>query len=483
MYANPAAAEAYGHSQEEIIGKTHTELERDPEQVKFWEEHHQKVFATGKPETMEFQYTSPQGRKYYFNTQIVPEFVDGKVVSVLAISRDIIDIKKAETKLKEILDNLENLVKERTAELEKANKSLKESEKGLAEAQRIAHIGNWECEIATDKVYWSDGMYRIFGLNSQEGVTYDKFLSHVHPDDREYVYNSTKEALNEKVYATEYRIVRPDGEERIVHSEREIVFDEKNKPVRMRGTVQDITERKKAEEALEKLEKLRIKEIHHRIKNNLQVISSLLDLQAETFSHLETCKTPEVVEAFMESQNRVISMALIHEELYKGDKIDTLDFAAYLRKLTADLIGSYNPENKAINLKLDLKQVYLGMDTAIPLGIIVNELVSNSFKHAFPARREGEIRINLRRAETSSFENDTIGQEQECMERSDFRYILEISDNGRGVPEEIDFENTDSLGLQLVNILVQQIDGCIKLERDHGAKFTMWFNNGRYSET
>ena len=232
------------------------------------------------------------------------------------------------------------------------------------------------------------------------------------------------------------------------------------------------------------MEKIRIKEIHHRIKNNLQVISSLLDLQAETFSHLEVCKTPEVVEAFTESQSRVISMALIHEELYTGNKIDSLDFSAYLRKLTAELFISYNPGKKNISFKLNLEQVYLGMDTAIPLGIIVNELVSNSFKHAFSSERGGEICINLHKTETpasknntSAFKNDISGQGKECTETNDFRYILEVSDNGKGIPEEIDFENSDSLGLQLVNILVEQIEGCTELERGQGTKFTIWFSD------
>ena len=101
IYANPAAAEPYGRSPEEIIGRTHSELGMDPEKVKFWEKHHENVFATGKPETMEFLYKSPQGNEYYFNTQLVPEFIDGKVTSVLAISRNITDLKEAEVKLKE----------------------------------------------------------------------------------------------------------------------------------------------------------------------------------------------------------------------------------------------------------------------------------------------------------------------------------------------------------------------------------------------
>ena len=169
--------------------------------VKFSEKQRENVFTTGKPETMEFHYTSPQGKEYYFNTQIVPEFVDGEVTSVLVISRDITDIKEAEAKLKETLDNLEEKVKERTAELEEAYKSLKESEKGLAEAQKMAHIGNWDWNLITNELYLSDEIYRIFGLNPQEfSATYDAFLSYVHPDDRDYVDNAVKEALNGKPY-------------------------------------------------------------------------------------------------------------------------------------------------------------------------------------------------------------------------------------------------------------------------------------------
>jgi len=252
LYVNPVSVEIYGHSQEEVIGKTHSELGRDPEQIKFWEEHHEKVFATGKPETVEFEYTSPQGKKYYFNTRIVPEFVDGEVASVLAISRDITDIKEAEIRLKETLDNLEELVEDRTAQLKKAYQSLKESEKGLAEAQKIAHLGNWNWNIVTNELYWSDEIYRIFGYTPQEfGPTYDTFLSYVHPNDKDYVNNAVKGALDGKPYSIDHRIILAGGEERIVHEQGEVIFGEGNVPVRMMGIVQDITGRKKAEKALE----------------------------------------------------------------------------------------------------------------------------------------------------------------------------------------------------------------------------------------
>ena len=628
-------------------------------------------------------------------------------------------VEKEEIKLKETLENLEEMAEERTTKLDTAYNSLKESEGRLAEAQKMAHIGNWVWDIATDKEYWSDELHRIFKRDPQEAApSYNKYLNYVHLDDRDYVGNAFKGTINGKPYEIDHRIILANGEERTVHIRAEVVFNDKNIPIQTKGIVQDITEHKKAEEkiqnlanivessndaivtksldsiitswnkgaeavygysaeemigksasilappnladesaklveltkqgkkvqhyktirlrkdgklidvslnlspafdiygkltgvsiisrditeskiaeeklreseekyrnivetanegiliiddeaivtyankkmaemlgysleegigrpiwnfiseeykaivklnlekrrrginenyelklihkdgsslwvlinakslfdkdgkfmgsismftditkrkeaeqALIKFEAARMKEIHHRIKNNLQVISSLLSLEAERFSDAK------MLETLRESQNRVASMTLIHEELYEGDKIDTFDFAAYLRKLTSELFSSYNVGNDNISLNLDLEQVYLCMDPAIPLGIIVNELVSNALKHAFPAGSKGEIQIRLRKAETPAANHDISDSGPCSMEKDSFDYILRVADNGKGMPEEIDFENADSLGLKLVNILVEQIDGYIELKRDHGTEFTIRFRN------
>lgn len=219
------------------------------------------------------------------------------------------------------------------------------------------------------------------------------------------------------------------------------------------------------------MEQVRIKEIHHRIKNNLQIISSLLDLQAEKFSNVE------VLEAFKDSQNRVASMALIHEELYQGKGTDNLDFAAYIKRLTQELFSSYNLRKEDINLVLDLQKAYLGMDTAVPLGIVVNELVSNSLKHAFPEGKNWKVSISLRK--TEDFDINKVNSETDCIcgEKGNFQYILTVADNGKGIPEGIDLQTADSLGLQLVNALVEQIDGRIELKRDKGTELIIWFNS------
>ena len=371
---------------------------------------------------------------------------------------DITERKRAEEALKKAHESLEEKVKARTAELEEAYKALMDNENRLSEAQKMAHLGNWDLNIVTNKLYWSDEIYRIFGLDPQEfSATYDAFLSCVHPEDRDYVENAVIEALNGKPYSIDHRIILANREERIVHEQGEVIFDEGNNPILMKGTFQDITERKKAEEALEKMEIIRIKEIHHRIKNNLQIISSLLDLQAEKF------RDKELLEAFRESQNRVVSMSLIHEELYKGKGTDALDFSAYLRKLAEKLFQTYSISGKNIHLYMVLEEsAFFDMDIAVPLGIIVNELVSNSLKHAFP-EKEGEIRIQLRREEKKNEVNRSL-------------FSLIISDNGIGIPEDVELACFESLGLKLVNTLVDQLDGKIDLIRTQGTEFRITFN-------
>jgi two-component sensor histidine kinase len=194
----------------------------------------------------------------------------------------------------------------------------------------------------------------------------------------------------------------------------------------------------------------------------LQVISSLLDLQAETFRDQECIRDSEVIEAFRESQDRVISMALIHEELYKGGGFETLNFSPYIKKLIESLFQTYSIGNIDVSLNLNLvEDAFFNMDTAVPLGIIINELVSNSFKHAFKGRERGEIQVKLHREES-----------EDCESAS---YILTVSDNGIGIPENLEIEDLDSLGMQLVTTLVDQLDGELELKRNNGTEFTMKF--------
>jgi two-component sensor histidine kinase len=200
-----------------------------------------------------------------------------------------------------------------------------------------------------------------------------------------------------------------------------------------------------------------LKEVHHRVKNNLQVIASLLNLQSRQVRDAQT------VEMFKESQNRVQAMALIHERLYQSNDATRVDFESYLHTLMAYLFASYGSSNTAIALTLNVDHITFGIDTAIPCGLIVHELVANALKHAFPGSKPGEIHLDLRAGDTG-------------------RYTLRVHDNGDGFPENVDFRRVESLGLKLVNILTQQLDGVIELQRNGGTTFTITFTELQYQK-
>ncbi len=308
---------------------------------------------------------------------------------------------------------------------------------------------------------------------------YNEYLSYIRPNDRDCFDTTAKRAVNGKSYSIEYRIVRDNGEERTIYMQSHVIFDEKNTPVRIKGIIQDITDRKKAEKALMNLETARKKEIHHRIKNNLQVISSLLDLQAENLSNRQCITDSDVLNAFRESQDRIMSIALIHEELHEGGGDNTLYFSPYLEKLVENLFQTYRLGNVDISLSMDLEEnIFFDMDTAVPLGIIVNELVSNSLKHAFTGRSKGEIRIKLyeeERVREGKVKNES-GDNKKQIAGKGTKYTLIVSDNGVGIPENTDLESSDTLGLQLVNILVDQLNGEIEIKRDRGTEFIIKIN-------
>jgi two-component sensor histidine kinase len=196
-----------------------------------------------------------------------------------------------------------------------------------------------------------------------------------------------------------------------------------------------------------------LKEIHHRVKNNLQVISSLLDLQANQ------SKDPYTLEMFKDSQNRVKSMALIHEQLYQSDDLSRIDFGQYLNSLVNQLRHSYNTKAQQIVINLDATHVPLTIETAIPCGLIVNELVSNAFKYAFPEGHPLPHEITIKLSEISPN-----------------KLVLCIFDNGVGLPPGIDLTRAKTLGLRLVNNLVRQIKGQIQIHRNGGTRLDITFN-------
>ncbi len=249
---------------------------------------------------------------------------------------------------------------------------------------------------------------------------------------------------NPNTYAEiEYRLRRKDGEIRWIREVVHVLPENYRSRGVLQGFVRDINEQKQAEERRMRYEEVQKKEIHHRIKNNLQVISSLLDLQAEKLASNNVCDTTQVNEAFKESRDRINSMALIHEELYRSTDTNFLDFSAYLTDLTAYLFDSYKSISDNISLKLNLERVNLGIDTSIPLGSIVTELISNALKHAFPDGNKGEISILLCKKENYKQyleKSGDIGKDSECRNIKDLQFVLVVKDNGIGFPKEIDFK-------------------------------------------
>ncbi|RPI17820.1 MAG: PAS domain S-box protein [Ignavibacteriae bacterium] len=236
------------------------------------------------------------------------------------------------------------------------------------------------------------------------------------------------------------------------------IKDESGKTTHFLAVKEDITEQKiKDEKLLSSLKEkeVMLREIHHRVKNNLQIISSLLKLQSSYV------KDPISYEYFTISQNRVKSMALIHQQLYRSTDLSQINFGDYLEKLTNNLINAYGINDKRISFGIQAEDVFLEIDTAIPCGLIINELVSNSLKHAFPFERTGNITISMHLD-------------------SDNMYKLIVKDDGIGFPPEFDYKNTTSLGMQLVVTLTEQLDGRIQVTNKKGTEFNIIFSKPDY---
>ena len=273
--------------------------------------------------------------------------------------------------------------------------------------------------------------------------------------------SKTREAFQQiiagNLQASEYYenpILTHSGEERIIAWHNTILTDKSGNPIGTLSSGEDITQRKQAEEQIKaalKEKEVLLREIHHRVKNNMQIVSSLLRLQSRY------TKDKQSLDIFKASRSRIESMAFIHEKLYQSKDLTKIDFNDYVNTLVTNLFTTYGVSTARIKLNIDIKHVSLPLDKAIPCGLIINELVSNSLKYAFPANKQGEIRITLYPTNENQLE-------------------LIVSDNGISIPENIDFRNTDSLGLHLVTILAEdQLQGEINLNRTEGTEFKIKF--------
>lgn len=336
-----------------------------------------------------------------------------------------------------------------------AEAQLQQSQEQLNCALEAARMGFWEWNIQTDTTSCSRNLEQLYGLapNTYEGTS-ESFMKLVHPEDRDYIQRAVQDCFaTGNDYNVEFRILLSDGSIRWIEGKGQVFYDEMGKPLRMTGIDLDISERKQAEaeikESLREKEVL-LQEIHHRVKNNLQVISSLLDLQSQRFTD------KVALEVFQESQNRIKLMALIHETLYKYKDFVRINFSEFVKTLTDYLFRAYNKEESAIILELNLDEVRLKLDQAIPCGLIISELISNSLKYAFPNQNQGKISLSLT--------------------YDDHNYLkLVIQDNGVGFPVNWESGKGKSLGLQLVNVLINQLEGTLELNHQVGTEFRISF--------
>ncbi|MEO8513026.1 MAG: histidine kinase dimerization/phosphoacceptor domain -containing protein [Ignavibacteria bacterium] len=333
--------------------------------------------------------------------------------------------------------------------------------KNMEEAQRISHLGSWVLDKSTNHITNSREVYKILGLNPRKGeIDFEEAMGYIYEEDKVRTIEVIKNAMIKNVsYVNEDRIIRPDGEIRYVKVMGEPVYDKNGALKGMQGTIQDITDVKRINEEIVRSlgeKEVMIKEIHHRVKNNLQIVSSLLRLQADKI------KDKTVVAYFNQSEQRIKSMALIHQQLYQTKDLSRINFREYLNELCSYLLFANDSTPGRINIKIDAQELYLGIDTALPCGLIINELFTNAIKYAFPDDRNGIILIKLYK--------DT-----------DDKYHLMIKDNGIGATN-LDFKKTASLGMELVNTLIDQLEGDFSITIDNGTEINLSFKEPVYSK-
>ncbi|NOR16028.1 MAG: PAS domain S-box protein [Candidatus Aminicenantes bacterium] len=311
---------------------------------------------------------------------------------------------------------------------------------------------------------WNKAAERISGYSTEEVVGHAKIWEWLYPES-DYRQKITEKAAaiiqrGESVEDFETTIQRKDGQKRVIAWNSRSLANERGVPTGSIALGRDITEHKQAQAQLQKSLKdkeLLLKEIHHRVNTNMQVVSALLSLQSRYI------RDPKIRQIFKQGQSRIRALALIHEKLYQSGDLTCLGFSLYIRDLAIYLFQTYKVNPQEIRLNIQAEDIRLDINTAIPCGLILNELISNALQHAFPQKKGkavdvplGELRIR--------FTGDT-----------DNTYTMMVSDNGIGLQPEVDLQNTESLGLQLVNMLSSQLKSTVEIKKGPGTTFTFKF--------
>lgn len=340
--------------------------------------------------------------------------------------------------------------------LKQAQRSTRQLSEQRGLALEAGKLGSWEYRFDSGYVSWDERCRDMFGIRTGTQINYDAAIDRIHIDDRSAALTGMKLAIGGDcggTYDQEFRVVWPDGSLHWVASHAQAYFEshgEHRTAVRFVGVNQEITERKLAEEGLKRTldEKVALlEEIHHRVKNNLQIVCSLLAMQADSVKDQETAAQ------LQDCERRVTSMAMIHQQLYNHDDLSSVDLGGYGQDLAAQLFACYS-RSALTSYRLEATSIRLPIEQAIPCGLILNELITNAFKYAYPDGK-GEILIAI----------SSVGP----------LVSMTVSDQGVGLPVDFNWETSKSLGMTLVHVLTEQIDGEIEIGAPPGASFTVRF--------
>lgn len=432
---NAGAERVYGYRPDEIIGRSISDL-CPPDRLDEVPAMLSRIAKGEHAHHVETIQRRKRGRRFNVSLTVSPvKDADGTVIAASAIARDITQRKRIET-------------------------ALRDSEARFHMMADTAPVMVWMSDPEQGCTFFNKRWLEFTGRTLEEESGTGWFQG-IHAQDQPRCRDTYAEAIRQQQpFTMEYRLRRADGAYRWIVDTGVPRFEPDGTLSGYIGSCIDLTERKEMEDELRKTLKEKeslLREVHHRVKNNLQVISSLLNLQ------MATIKDAQVVQLFKECQVRISSIALLHDTLHRSNDLSNINMPEYLRTLTGHVCRSYGVDPSHLTLELAVEDIAFDVDTGLTCGLIVDELLSNCLKHAFPNGRTGRVTVELRTGE---------GEWS----------LLRVSDDGIGLPHDGVLNNPDSLGLELVSLMADKLDGTVSLQSGTGTEWHVRFRPLRYQE-